>query len=72
MLFKAYYKSKVTGEVESRECVRVDEKEGVVWLKNGGWLLLENVYFTLERASNHQHETLTDSYRPKPEDERRI
>lgn len=70
MDFKVYYKNKITGKVEPRECVRTDEKEGVVWLKNGGWLRMENVYLTRERAEAHKHLWYPDPERPKSEDER--
>ena len=53
-----------------RECVRADESQGVVWLKNGGWLRLENAYLTRERAEEHKHDTLSDLYGPRSEDER--
>lgn len=69
-MFKAYYKSRTTGEVESRECVRVDERDGVVWLKNGGWLRLEDTYLTRERAEKHDHLWVADITAPKSEDDR--
>lgn len=70
-MFKVYYKSRVTGEVEVRECVRVDDRgEGIVWLKNGGWLRTNDVFLTWGRADRHKYKDPPGMSMMPPENEK--
>lgn len=56
MEFNIYFKLRGTTKIESRVAVRVDEKEGVVWLKNGGWIALADAFLTKERAEDDMYQ----------------
>ena len=72
MDFKVYYKSRVTGEVEVRWAVRVDDSaiEGVVWLKNGGWIRINEVFLTWGRADRHKYKDPPGTLLMPPDNER--
>ncbi len=70
MDFKIYYKSRISGEVEERIAMRVDSREEVVWLKDGGWIRLSDAYLTRERAECHEFEHVSRTVPMPPENER--
>ncbi len=70
MTFKVYYKSRRTGEVEVRECIGVSDNDGVVWLKKGGWLRINDVFLTWGRADRHKYKEPPGMTMMPPDNER--
>lgn len=70
MNFKVYFKSRATGKVEERIAMRVDSREEVVWLEDGGWVRLSDAYLTRARAEWHEFENVSRTVPMKPENEK--
>ena len=67
--FKVYYKTR-SNEIRERVAERVDYKEQVVWLRNGGWVRLTDAYLTRERAEWHEFEHISRTVKMPPENEK--
>jgi len=70
MDFKVYFKHRISSEVKERVAVRIDSREGVVWLKDGGWIMLDQVYLTRKRAETHEYEEPAGMSLMKPSNEK--
>ena len=70
MNFKIYFKSRATGKVEERIATRIDDREAVLWLKDGGWIRLSDAYLTRDRAEWHEFEHVSRTVPMKPENEK--